>query len=61
MPQHIVIVRVLPDYGMLEVVRHNSFERTSEVAVREGAEAAINGSFFDGKARSVCFSRRTER
>ena len=47
-PQHIVIVRVLPDYGMLEVVRHNSFERTSEVAVREGADAAINGSLFDG-------------
>lgn len=57
-PQHIVIVRVLPNYGMLEVVRHNSFERTSEVAVREGADAAINGSFFDGKARSVCFFQK---
>lgn len=33
-PQHVVIVRVLPDYGMLEVVRHNSFERTSEVAAQ---------------------------
>lgn len=57
-PQHVVIVRVLPDYGLMELACHNSFERTSKVALREGAEAAINGSFFDKNAHSVCFFQK---
>lgn len=58
-PQHIVMLEINPEAYCFDVQVHSPKERTSVVARRTGAVAAINGSYFNMKeGYSICYLQK---